>query len=368
MHDERVIGRIITISHNNIIAEISSDLGNYINIYDGVRFVGEIGSYVAIDDINRRIVAEIIAVDEKNESSFERLNKASRSRYLRVSLVGEISNGVFTFGVTKMPPIFSEIKLISENDLQTMLDTRDDYQICEDDCTKLKSLTIGTSVIFPDYKVKVKLNDFFGFHFAVFGNTGAGKSNTVAKMIQSIFLKTQYSACGAKFVIFDSNGEYKNAFQEIPSVNKEIKVKFLTTSDCDPDEKIVIPVWALSVDDWAVLLHASEKTQVPILRRALELIRIFDSDDSKGGAKKLKKHILATVLKDILSGTDSPAAKHDKITSVLQKFHEDGFELTTQITIREDLDSNARKGQATLAHAIGISYGQMYPVLFMNNE
>ena len=57
--NRRVIGRIISISHNNVVAELYNNLGNYVTLYDGIRFVGEIGSYVAIDDINRRIIAEI---------------------------------------------------------------------------------------------------------------------------------------------------------------------------------------------------------------------------------------------------------------------------------------------------------------------
>ena len=106
----RVIGRIISISHNNVTAELSQNLGSYITLYDGIRFVGEIGSYVAIDDLNRRIIAEIVSVDEKNEMAAEKLNKADSRRYLRINLLGEINNGSFNFGVTKMPPIFSEIK------------------------------------------------------------------------------------------------------------------------------------------------------------------------------------------------------------------------------------------------------------------
>ena len=108
----RVIGRIISISHNNVTAELSQNLGSYITLYDGIRFVGEIGSYVAIDDLNRRIIAEIVSVDEKNEMAAEKLNKADSRRYLRINLLGEINNGIFNFGVTKMPPIFSEIKIV----------------------------------------------------------------------------------------------------------------------------------------------------------------------------------------------------------------------------------------------------------------
>ena len=74
--NNRVIGRIISINHNNVTAELTQNLGSYITLYDGIRFVGEIGSYVAIDDLNRRIIAEIISVDEKNEMAAEKLNKA----------------------------------------------------------------------------------------------------------------------------------------------------------------------------------------------------------------------------------------------------------------------------------------------------
>ena len=93
--NRRVIGRIISISHNNVVAELYNNLGNYVTLYDGIRFVGEIGSYVAIDDINRRIIAEIIAVDEKSDMVSEKLNKAkvidtyesiSSAKYVMVSL------------------------------------------------------------------------------------------------------------------------------------------------------------------------------------------------------------------------------------------------------------------------------------------
>ena len=59
--NNKVIGRIISISHNNVIIELFQNLGNYITLYDGIHFIGEIGSYVTIDDLNRRIIAEIIS-------------------------------------------------------------------------------------------------------------------------------------------------------------------------------------------------------------------------------------------------------------------------------------------------------------------
>ena len=370
--NKRVIGRITSISHNNVIAELYQNLGNYVTLYDGIRFVGEIGSYVAIDDINRRIIAEIIAVDEKSDVLSEKLNKAGSHRFLRISLIGEISNGKFNFGVTKMPPIFSEIMIISESDLKLMLDINENDIEDENGKTKITVLPIGTSVIFPEYQVKVKLDEFFGFHFAVFGNTGAGKSNTIARMIQEVFSKTNYSAKGARFIVFDSNGEYESAFKNLGVTNQDIDVKLLSTSP-DSDNRLQIPVWALSVDDWAVLLHASEKTQVPIISRALDMIRIFDADDQNENSQKVRNHIVASVINDVLSSNENPTTQSAKILMILNKFPTPDIKLETVINTNADADvnkdsrgNNTTPTTVSISNAVSLSYAKMYaPVSLM---
>lgn len=369
----RVIGRIISISHNNITVELSQNLGNYITLYDGIRFVGEIGSYVAIDDLNRRIIAEIVSVDEKNDATSEKLNKAESKRYLKVNLLGEIENGIFNFGVTKMPPVFSEIKIISESDLKLMLDINENDIVDDSRKTKLKVLPIGSSVMFPEYQVKVKLNEFFGFHFAVFGNTGSGKSNTIANIIQRIFSKENYSARGAKFIVFDSNGEYEAAFESVNTTNPSIKTKFLRTSG-DSKNRLTIPVWALSVDDWAILLHASEKTQVPIISRALDMIRIFDMPSNDSAGTNIKNHIVASVIKDILSSSDNPTTQNAKILMTLNKFGTKDIQLETVIPTSKNADinkdnygRNTTPDTITIASAISLSFAKMYaPVSLMD--
>jgi hypothetical protein len=331
--NSRSIGRLIAINEHGIIAEIFEHLGNYINTFDSIRFVGEVGSYVSVYDVGRTIIGEIIGVEEKPQITNQRFIKPNSSRLLTIDFIGEIVDSKFYFGVSKLPLIFSEVCIVSQTDLKCMLETdSDEEMIPNTKATRAKLLSIGSSVVFPDYKIKVNIDKFFGFHFAVFGNTGAGKSNTLAKIIQDIFKKGNYSAKGAKFVVIDSNGEYKKAFSEINSNNNEIKVKNFTTNFQETQDdmiKLEIPVWALSADDWAVLLHASEKTQIPILKRAIDIAKNFFDKSSEN--EDLKNHILASTLIGIFNSSDSSPSKRDKILSVLKIFNTDKISLDTCI-------------------------------------
>lgn len=345
--NSRSIGKLVSISQRGIVAEMYESLGNYINTMDGVRFVGEVGSYVSIYDIGRTIIGEITGVEEKPLLTSKPMSKPNSNRQLNINLIGEIISNKFFFGVSKMPLIFSEVNIISENDLITMLEVLDEEEFIEEveDSTRAKLLSIGSSVIFPDYSVKVNIDRFFGFHFAVFGNTGAGKSNTVATILQRIFLKTNYSARGAKFVIIDSNGEYAQAFSSITAVNPQIQVKCLVASESSKQcNRLEIPVWSLTADDWAILLHATEKTQVPILKRAIDLARNFFDPDNHND--DVKNHILASTVLGIINSSDTSASKSDKVRGVLTTFH------TAAINLDIPIDR-----ATTLRRAITMNYG-----------
>lgn len=342
----RTIGKITSIGVHGIIADVHDDLGNYINTIDGIYFVGEVGSYVSIYEIGRTIIAEIIGVDEKTQlSNSNQMHKPNSKRQVYLNLVGEIVENRFYFGVSKMPLIFSEIHVISETDLMTMLEVGTEEVVVEEESQETRAilLPIGKSVIFSDYEVKVNIDKFFGFHFAVFGNTGAGKSNTVARILQNIFSKRSYSAKGAKFVIIDSNGEYNKAFSKLNETNPEIRHSLLM-ADAENEKKFEIPVWALSADDWAILLHASEKTQIPVLKRAIDIAKIFYSNANNN---ELKNHILAATLLGIISSSDTSPSKADKLKAIISNFG------TSEI----GMDTNIQG--MTLRKGIEISYGSM---------
>lgn len=344
----REIGRITSVGINRVVVDVNSDLGNYINTIDGILFIGEVGSYVSIYEIGRTIIAEIIGVDEKVQSAnVNELARPNSKRQIYLNLLGEIVGDKFCFGVSKMPLIFSTVYMISQKELITMLEVgEEEIRVSEEtDSTRKILLTIGKSVVFPDYEVKVNIDKFFGFHFAVFGNTGSGKSNTIAKILQNIFEKQNYSAKGAKFVIIDSNGEYNKAFSKLNELNSNIKHSLMSTDEVG-EKKFEIPVWALSADDWATLLHASEKTQIPVLKRAIDIARIFyncEVDDVN-----IKNHILASTLLGIIQSSDTSPSKSDKLKAIVTKFKTNDISMSSII-----------KDDKTLGDLIGINYGSM---------
>ena len=343
----RTIGKIVSIGVNGIVAEVYDSLGSYVNTADGIRFVGEVGSYVSIYEMGRTVIAEIEAVAEKSSIVNGReLSKANSNRQVFLNLIGEVIDGKFFFGVSKMPLIFAEVNIISEKDLMIMLEVGNEEEEMSDGKTRALLLPIGESVIFSDYLVKVNIDKFFGFHFAVFGNTGAGKSNTIARILQNIFTKTDYSARGAKFIIIDSNGEYHKAFKDISQINKQIKeASFIVDSEA-VDNKLEIPVWALSADDWATLLHASEKTQLPVIKRAIDIARIFY--DKENLDNTIKNHILASTLLGIITSSDSSPSKSDKLVAIMAHFG------TAEINIDSPLGTGG-----SLKQAISIDFGKM---------
>lgn len=335
----RSIGRLIAIRRSIIEAELYDAVGSYINTLDGTRFVGEVGTYVTIYEIERTIVGEIVGIgDYAEEGKDVAFKKPSVRRRIEIALVGEISGDSFCFGVSRMPLIYSEVNLISEEELKLMLSSGR--------AKRANGLQVGRSVYFPDSSVIFDINKFFGFHFAIFGNTGSGKSNTVASIIQRVFCDAQRVACNARMVVFDSNGEYESAFTKIHEYSAKINVKFLDADSDDVNRRLQIPVWALGVDDWAVLLHASEKTQLPIIKRALDLMPYFLSGDNQ--TKDAKNHILASAILGVLLSSDTSTSKSDKVLTLLAHFS------TSEIGL--DVNVNGREKFRDL---IAVSFGQI---------
>lgn len=324
----RVIGKIVAITSDRFTIELLSGIENFnINGFDDIHYFAQVNSYVILPYQNYHIVAEVISVRERdtilsNNNPLEQtLNKSKSIKYLEVTPIGTIKENKFYFGVSVYPALYSDVLYIKQKELDCIFNVADGEIPVDGDNTRWKSLPIGKSSIFENYSIKVDIDSFFGSHSAILGNTGSGKSCTIASMIQGIMRKDEYSSVGASFIILDVNGEYQQAFSEIHNDNSDIDVKSLTLDELEEEtdslKKFVLPHWFLNIDEWALLLQASEKTQLPILRNALALAVLFSNSDD---IDDIKNHILATCITQILRDETSSPSKKDRVRSILEKF------------------------------------------------
>lgn len=229
----RAIGKVTSVSADRFVIEMLGGTDNFTVVgFDDVHYVARLGSFLMIPAQSEYVVAEVVGLREKDMASdgAGQFDKANSAKYLDVVPVGMLpatGAGKFRFGVSTFPSLYADALYALDGELDRIFDTEtgavasigfEGADRVPSNATRFRNLGIGQSVVFEDYKVKVRIDDFFGGHVAVLGNTGSGKSCTVASVLQSLFEKPdEHHARGATFVVFDVNGEYHQAFGELPS-------------------------------------------------------------------------------------------------------------------------------------------------------
>lgn len=345
----RSIGKVIYVASDKLTIELNHESNNFTVVgFDGIHYMASLGAFVIIPVQSEYMVGEIISLREKdyNVSNFQNdndinLEKINATKYLDVVPIGMLSKdkssitkqSKFSFGISTFPSLYSNVLHILDEELDQIFGVavnpeEEKVIFNEEKGNQPKVLSIGKSTVFGDYSVKIKIDDFFGGHIAVLGNTGSGKSCTVSSILQSLFeKKDNFKAQGATFIIFDVNGEYWQALSKLPANVKVRKINLIsgevvTSFDnkiYKEEEQFQIPHWFLSVEEWELLLLASERIQRPILRTALSLAASFFAL-SDNDQEATKNHILASCISFILQGDMSSNSKSDRIKSILFNF------------------------------------------------
>jgi len=334
-HDDRkrAIGKVISVAADRFVVELHAGTDNFTVVgFDDVHYVARLGSFLMIPAQTEYVVGEVIGLREREvgaASERGEFDRASSSKYLDIVPVGMLpmGGGGFRFGVSIFPSLYADALYALDGELDRIFDT--DLAVEPSagpggtDCTpagasRYRAIPIGKSVVFEDYEVKVRLNEFFGGHVAVLGNTGSGKSCTVASILQTLFRKpTEHHARGATFVVFDVNGEYHEALSPLATTGG-IGVKQVVLDGTAAGFRL--PHWFLEMSEWELLLQASERTQLPVLRTALGLTSLFHAKTAD--ALAVREHFVATCIVECFRGADgdSPVSKFQRVVSLLQKY------------------------------------------------
>lgn len=271
MANERNIGRIVSVDSLSMYVRLDDDLKSlYKSGYEEIYPVARINSYIIIPVGAERIVAMVNRVMTREETD---LSKSSgtiflteSTRYLSATMVGTIEGRNYIQGVYNYPILDNPVWYVTREDLNIIFDQKEGQE--KIDYKEDYYLPIGSSPAFPDFQVKINPDRLFGKHAAILGNTGSGKSCTLTALLQSLF-QFQYNngekLRSAHVVIFDTNGEYKDAFK--------LDAKHKVNPFWINDEGLKVPYWFMNYDDMDYLFEPTTGTQGPILKRALALAK-----------------------------------------------------------------------------------------------
>ena len=233
--------------------------------------------------------------------------------------MGQFTNGRFIAGTIKKPTLDSKVRVINDEELNIILGSNTPG-----------SLYLGKSAIYNGKDVYVDINDLLSNHLSILGNTGSGKSCSVARIVQNIFLNKNFLAFNANLFIFDAYGEYKNAFKVLNQFNPNYQYKFITSNpQDDTDVLLKIPVFLLTIDDICLLLQADNHHQYTIVERMLKLAKLFSRDDED--TRRLKNHLIAKAIMSVLFSNQNAAGKKNDIFTIIADCSTPEFNVDTDI-------------------------------------
>ena len=290
-----MFGKIKYISDNTAVVEINKD-GNLVS--------NLMNLHVVFESNGDKLLGEVKNVDEDT---------------VKIELLGEFAGTRFIAGTIKKPTLTSTLRVINEEELDIIMGKADE-----------NSLYIGKSPIYKDRSIYANINDLFSNHLAIFGNSGSGKSCSVSRIVQNIFLNQNFLAQNANLFIFDAYGEYKNAFREINKINPAYQYKFLTTNPTEETDMLFqLPVFLFTNDDVALLLNADNHAQLTIIERMMKLAKLFSRNDAV--TEKLKNHLIAKAIQSVLFSNQNASGKKNDIFTIISSCQTPAFNMNTEI-------------------------------------
>lgn len=218
-------------------------------------------------------------------------------RILTVGLSGYIDErGIFAGGTRELPLIGNEAYLLTRRKVHLM------HNLVQEGSP---SVSIA-SLFGEDIAIEFPVDGLFNSHIAIFGNTGSGKTNTLAALYQGLIRvlrernRDQFAE-RTRFVLIDFNGEYCGD----GCITSDKKVYNLSTRKADSDKIPMADNALLDVEILSILVDATEKTQKPFIRRTL---RFFRRVREANNPDAYFKSILQSKVKDALQLADKVRA------------------------------------------------------------
>lgn len=147
----------------------------------------------------------ICQITGEHEAEFDKKSEITKSEQavpndafvVDLEVRGHINNGEFKGGLRCLPIVGATVETLDGEELAMLYSTRG-----------ATPMRIGRSLFDETNSVYLDAGKLMASHIGVFGNTGSGKSNTLASIL-SKYNELIPSSCGnARIIVFDLNNEY----------------------------------------------------------------------------------------------------------------------------------------------------------------
>lgn len=245
----REVGRIVEVRGVSVRAELYELFPPYIVNAGIVQIAPRINSYV-----KTKVGLDVIICQVTGEYYDELRKGQFTGYYLDLTVKGFFDGDYFIQGMRLLPMVAANIELLDANEFKRI-----------NECSNEQTFSIGNDLFNMNQEYFLNYNKIIPSHIGIFGNTGSGKSNTLAKLLHE-YSKVLIGQNNAYLLIFDINNEYGgNAI----CAQEDKEIYHLTTRKKSIN-KVPIDYSSLNEDEWCLLLNATEATQRPVIKTAFE--------------------------------------------------------------------------------------------------
>ena len=188
----------------------------------------------------------------------------------------------FKRGLESFPSVGDIVVLPMEDQLKSIIESGENRRVY-----------IGNSPLVGNAKVMIDPDRLFGRHLAVLGNTGSGKSCSVAGLIRwslesaKASLKNKETLVNSRFIVLDPNGEYSKAFAD----KKDANIYTVEVENGDGKKQLEVPLWFWNTDEWCGFTKASPKTHRTTIVHALKTVRSGISVEGNSKERSLANYM-----------------------------------------------------------------------------
>ncbi|MFC1238379.1 ATP-binding protein [Treponema vincentii] len=310
------IGSVDFVSPDEIKVILDLDAPNDVALNSGVpRPFPRINSYVLIAGEGGFLVSQIewITIERsqfpkrRGMQDFGVLDLPYPLRKMSVIPLGILKENVrdktdatkyeFVRGIEVFPTVGDPVLIPTQTQLKAIVESGSNRRV-----------NIGISPLAGNAVVSVDPDRLFGRHLAVLGNTGSGKSCSVAGLIRwsvesaneaknnTQGRKHELIKTNTRFIILDPNGEYTKSFRGL----SDVRVYGAEKNEKQGVEQLTVPLWLWNTAEWIAFTQASGKAQKPTLIQALRCVRDGQIEINQSDSVMMRRYLRTLITTSLL--------------------------------------------------------------------